>query len=63
MRYFKTCRPVQVDIDIYKDKLSQSGNRILSSHVTNLIIYSPACCTVSLKLYIARFTIVGMVRH
>ena len=25
----------QVDIEIYADKLGQSGNRILSSHLTN----------------------------
>ena len=35
-----TCRPVytsfQVDIKIYEDKLSQSGDRILSSHITKL---------------------------
>ena len=33
-----TCGPVQtsfqVDIQIYEDKLSQSGDRILSSHIT-----------------------------
>ena len=38
-----TCRPVktsfQVDIGIYDDKLGQSGDRILSSHITNNIIY------------------------
>ena len=32
-----TCGPVkitfQVDIEIYEDKLGQSGNRILSSHI------------------------------
>ena len=36
-----TCRPVQtglqVDIEIYKDKLSQSGNRILSSHIPKIV--------------------------
>ena len=30
-------RPVfQVDIEIYEDKLGQSGDRILSSHITKL---------------------------
>ena len=33
-----TYRPVttgfQVDLEIYKDKVNQSGNRILSSHIT-----------------------------
>ena len=28
----------QVDIDIYVDKLGQSGDRILSSHITNIYI-------------------------
>ena len=27
----------QVDIEIYEDKLGQSGDRILSSHITKLI--------------------------
>ena len=31
----------QVDIEIYKDKLSQSGNRILSSHKTKFIMRLP----------------------
>ena len=29
----------QVDIDIYKDKLCQSGDRIISSHITKIIIF------------------------
>ena len=33
-----TCKPVQtsfqVDIEIYEDEFSQSGDRILSSHIT-----------------------------
>ena len=37
-----TCGPVQtsfkVDIEIYEDKLGQSGDRILSSHMTNTFI-------------------------
>ena len=37
-----TCKPVQtsflVDIKIYVDEFSQSGNRILSSHITNNFI-------------------------
>ena len=37
-----TCGPVQtsfqVDIEIYEDKLSQSGDRILSSHITKNVI-------------------------
>ena len=37
-----TCGPVQtscqVDIDIYEDELGQSGDRILSSHITNVYI-------------------------
>ena len=36
-----TCGPVwtsfQVDIEIYEDKLGQSGDRILSSHITKNI--------------------------
>ena len=28
----------QVDIEIYKDKLGQSGDRILSSHITTYVI-------------------------
>ena len=36
-----TCGPVQtsfqVDIEIYEDKLGQSGDRILSSHITKQI--------------------------
>ena len=39
-----TCGPVQtsfqVDIEIYEDKLGQSGDRILSSHITNMSIAS-----------------------
>ena len=37
-----TCGPVltsfQVDIEIYEDKLGQSGDRILSSHITKNVI-------------------------
>ena len=36
------CGPVytsfQVDIEIYEDKLGQSVDRILSSHITNIVI-------------------------
>ena len=39
-----TCRPVQtsfqVDIEIYEDKLGQSGDMILSSYITIEIIVS-----------------------
>ena len=40
--YILTCGPVQtsfqVDIEIYEDKLSESGDRILSSHITKNVI-------------------------
>ena len=28
----------QVDIEIYEDKMGQSGDRILSSHITNTVV-------------------------
>ena len=38
--FIQTCGPVetsfQVDIEIYEDKLGQSGDRILSSHIANI---------------------------
>ena len=45
-----TCGPVetsfQEDIEIYEDKLGQSGDRILSSHITNNFIEQ-----IGVKLY------------
>ena len=41
-----TCGPVQtsfqVDIEIYEDKLGQTGDRILSSHITTAYIFTVA---------------------